>query len=182
MLISKNKVNLSAVDDYIKRKGYKLPDDFNQFLRKYNGGNTPNTTLKTSSVSTDVRLFYGVDNDMPNSLNKVQVIDKEGSIYLPIAEDSFGNVFVLDITQNTGVYFVDHEKGRKLEFVTESFDSFVKLCKSEPIKENSKKTPQEREAILIRKGKENNITEDLRKLWQEEYNKYKGMIQEEVVL
>lgn len=182
MLISKNIVNPTAIDDYVKRKGYGLPKDYELFLRKYNGGNTPNTSVKTLNVSTDVRLFYGVGNNMPYSLDKVQVIDKNGSVFLPVAEDSFGNIFVLDITQNTGVYFVDHEKNRELEFLTDSFKHFLKLCESEPIKEASKKTPKERENLLISNGKAANITEGLRRMWQDEYDKYKGMIQEEVIL
>ena len=182
MLISKNEVDPSEVENFAKSKGYKLPSDYEKFLQKYNGGNTPNTSLKTSNVSSDVRVFYGVGKDFAYSLYKVQVIDKNGSIYLPVAEDSFGNIFVIDISGNTGVFFVDHEKNRKLERVAESFVSFVKLCKSEPIKETSKKTPKEREEILISKGKGANITDGLRKMWKDEYEKYRGMIQEEVKL
>lgn len=182
MLISKNIVNPSEVDEFAKKRGYNLPSDLDKFLKKYNGGNTPNTSVKTSIVSSDVRAFYGVGMNLVCSLNNVQVIDKNGIIYLPIAVDSFGNTFVVDITSNTGVYFVDHEKNRELELVAESFKSFIKICKSEPIKEASKKTPKEREELLISKGKGSNITDGLRKMWQDEYDKYKGIIQEEVKL
>lgn len=180
MLIAKNTANPSSVDAFVKNKGYKLPSDYEEFLKKYNGGNTPNTSVKTSKVSSDVKAFYGVGTNLTYSLNEVQAIDKNGIIYLPVAVDSFGNVFVVDITDNSGVYFVDHEKNRELESVAESFKAFIKLCKSEPIKEASKRTPKEREELLISKGKGGNITDGLRKRWQEEYDKYKGMVQEEV--
>ena len=180
MLISKNVVNTSEVDEFAKKRGYNLPSDLDKFLKTYNGGNTPNTSVKTSNVSSDVRAFYGVGMDLVYSLNKVQVIDKNEIIYLPVAVDSFGNVFVVDITSNTGVFFVNHEKNRELEQVAESFKAFIQLCKSEPIKEFSRKTPKEREELLISKGKGANITDGLRKMWQDEYDKYKGMIQEEV--
>lgn len=180
MLISKNVVNASAVDEYEKKLGYELPSDLKDFLKKYNGGNTPNTSVRNSKVSSDVKAFYGVGLDLAYSLNKVQVIDENGIIYLTVAVDSFGNSFVIDISGNTGVFFMDHEMNRELVFVAESFKAFVKLCKSEPIKEASRKTPKEREELLLSKGKGANITDGLRKMWQDEYDKYKGMIQEEV--
>lgn len=182
MLIAKNEVNPSAVDDFTKNKGYKLPADFEKFLKKYNGGITPNTSVKTSNISSDVRAFYGVGKNLQYSLDTVQVFDKNGAVYLPIAVDSFGNFFAIDIIGNTGVFFIDHEKNRELEYITESFKSFIQLCKSELIREASKKSPQEREKLLISKGKGANITDGLRKMWQAEYEKYKGMIQEEVIL
>ena len=160
MLIAKNTANPSSVDAFVKNKGYKLPSDYEEFLKKYNGGNTPNTSVKTSKVSSDVKAFYGVGTNLTYSLNEVQAIDKNGI--------------------NSGVYFVDHEKNRELESVAESFKAFIKLCKSKPIKEASKRTPKEREELLISKGKGGNITDGLRKMWQEEYDKYKGMVQEEV--
>lgn len=182
MLISKNEVNPSAVDDFARNKGYTLPVDFEKFLKKYNGGITPNTSVKTLNISSDVRAFYGIGKNLQYSLDTVQSFDKNGTIYLPIAVDSFGNYFVIDITGNTGVFFIDHEKNRKLEYITGSFKDFVQLCKSELIKEIAKKSPKEREELLISKGKGANITEGLRKMWQVEYEKYKGMIREEVTL
>lgn len=182
MLILKNVANPSDVDKFVNEKGYKLPSDFEKFLKKYNGGNTPNTSVNSSNRSSDVRAFYGVGKDLAYSLDSIQVFDKGESIYLPVAIDSFGNIFVVDITGNTGVYFVDHEKNRELEYVAKSFKLFIQLCKSEPIKEASKKTPKEREELLISKGKASNITDGLKKMWQEEYEKYKGINQEEVIL
>lgn len=182
MLISKNAANPVALGDYEKRSGYKFPDDYARFLSKYNGGYTPNTTINTSGLSTDVKEFFGVGNDVSKSLEALQMIDKNGSIYLPVAEDSFGNIFVLDLTQNTGIYFVDHEKDGTMQLLTESFAAFIKLCKSEPIKESSKRTPKEREKLLVSRGKGGNISDGLRKAWQEEYDKFKNMIQEEVIL
>lgn len=181
MLISKNIVNSSAVDDFIKNSGCKLPDDYKFFLIKYNGGETPNTSLKTQNDSLDVRAFYGVGK-VPYSLDTVSTMDKNGNVYLPIAIDSFGNCFVIDTTGDTGVFFVDHEKNREMRCISNSFKSFVSLCKSEPIKESAKRSPEEREQLMIKKGKAKNITENLRKMWQNEYKKYSKMVQEEVVI
>lgn len=41
---------------------------------------------------------------------------------------------------------------------------------------------KEREAILLAKGRGNIITDDLRKMWQAEIDKYESIIQEEVLI
>ena len=66
--------------------------------------------------------------------------------------------------------------------VSDSFYGFIRATTSEKINEASKRTPEERERILVEKGKGNNITDGLRKMWQDEYNKFANMIQEEVIL
>ncbi len=181
MLISKNTGNPSALETFIKNKGYQLPEDYKSFLVKYNGGETPNTSLKAGKVSSDVRAFYGIGS-VPYSLDEAAAMDKDGKVLLPIAADSYGNLFMLDITKGTGVYFADHEKNREMEPVSDSFTSFIALCRSEPVKEASKRTPQEREKIMLEKGKGTNITDGLRKMWQDEYDKYSKMVQEEVIV
>lgn len=66
--------------------------------------------------------------------------------------------------------------------MAESLQDFFKFCKSEKIKEASKRSIKEREEILIANGRGDNITDGLRQLWQAEIDKYGNMIQEEVVL
>mgnify|MGYP000317392839 FL=1 len=50
------------------------------------------------------------------------------------------------------------------------------------ISDFAKSTVEEREARLIANGKEHNITDGLRNLWRREYEKYKDIFQEEVIL
>ena len=66
--------------------------------------------------------------------------------------------------------------------MAENLQEFIKCCKSEKIKEASKRSIKEREEILIANGRGDNITDGLRQLWQAEIDKYGNMIQEEVVL
>lgn len=181
MLIVKNGGSSSVVNDFIEKYGYKIPEDYVKFLRIYNGGETPNTSIKTPNVSTDIRAFLGL-GDVNYSLDNASVIDRNGIVYLPIAVDSFGNYFMLDVSCDLGVYFMDHEENGTLEGVADSFTKFLELCTSETIKENSKLSPKEREKIMIEKGKAANITEGLRKMWQEEYEKYSSLKQEEVMI
>ena len=66
--------------------------------------------------------------------------------------------------------------------LSDSFSQFLQKCKSKEINPRSRRTPEEREKELIEKGKSGNITDGLRKMWEQEYNKYKDMVQEEVSL
>ena len=181
MLIVKNGGSSSVVDEFIKKYEYKIPEDYVKFLMIYNGGETPNTSIKTKNVSTDIRAFFGLGN-VNYSLDNASVVDRNGNVYLPIAVDSFGNYFMLDVSCDLGVFFMNHEENKALEGVADSFIKFLELCTSEPIKENSKLSPKEREKIMIEKGKSANITEGLRKMWKEEYKKYSRLIQEEVII
>ena len=65
--------------------------------------------------------------------------------------------------------------------VSPNLKSFIKACKSEQISEASKRSIKEREDALIQKGRGNIITDELRKMWQAEIDKYADMKQEEVM-
>lgn len=90
-------------------------------------------------MSSDVKAFYGVGKNLEYSLDKVQVIDKNGNIYLPIAVDSFGNNFIVDIIGNTG-FFVDHEKNRELKPVAECLYLLFNYVKANQLKKHQKNT------------------------------------------
>ena len=159
---------------------FKLPNLYREFLKKYNGGETPNTSIKSNGVSSDVRAFYGLGDVKYNNIKTLEIneIDK---ILLTVAEDSFGNVFAIDLGEEK-IYFIDHEKENEISLVEESFSEFVSKCKSEEISEAVKRSPEEREQILIRNGKGANISDGLREMWKAEYEKYNNLCQEEVVL
>lgn len=161
--------------------GYELPFDYKKFLKKYNGGETPNTSIKSKEASTSLRFFYGL-GDVKNSFSKVTCIKVNSKTMLPIAEDTFGNVFAIGLEGDDKVYFVDHEKENGIILVGDTFLGFVNKCKSEEINPLSRRTPKEREEALIKCGKGGNITEGLRKMWQAEYEKYIKLCQEEVVI
>lgn len=161
----------------------RLPLLYKKFLYKYNGGYTPKTTFKTGKLSSDIRGFFGV-GDIELSVENIDM-DKwiENKVF-PIACDSFGNYIVIGLTgENTGkIYFCDHENGWKKELVSKDLISFLGCCKSEKISENARRSIKEREEALVAKGKGNNITDGLRKMWQEEIDKYSNIIQEEVLI
>ena len=75
------------------------------------------------------------------------------------------------------------EKGdNRLTFLAEDLKSFFSLCHSEVFDKNSIKSIDEREANMMARGMGDRITDDLRKLWQEEIDYLSKLNQEEVIL
>lgn len=169
------------IEDMEKKYGIILPVQYKAFLEKYNGGYTPKTKFKVGKVSSDVRGFFGIGN-VKLSLDNSEMLEWTEKKLFPIACDSFGNNFVISLNNDDfgKIYFCDHEKENKPELITESLKYFFSICKSEKISEASRKSIKEREEVLIAKGRGNIITDDLKKMWQTEIDKYKDMIQEEV--
>ena len=185
MLISKfsNYNAKEKVGDIERRYKIILPAEYKEFLCKYNGGYTPKTKFKSGRISSDVRGFFGV-GDVGLSLDNLRLEEWVEKSVFPIASDSFGNYIVIDLSNNGAgkIFFCDHEKGNEAEYIASDLKGFLKECKSERISEASRRSIKERENILIAKGRGDVITDDLRKIWRAEIDKYEGMVQEEVFL
>lgn len=183
MLIVKNSVeNISELlSSYESDQGMQFPSQLREFLIRYNGGATPNTSIKTELLSTDIKCLYGFAL-RKDSYNNINCIEKAGIRLLPFGKDSFGNEFAIEIGRAGKIYFLDHEKENKVILIFESFKDFVLTSVSKKISEASRRTPEEREQLLMEKGKGAHITDALRQMWKEEYDKYINMIQEEVEL
>lgn len=169
--------------DMEKRYEILLPTQYKIFMYKYNGGYTPKTKFKVGKISSDVRGFFGI-GDVKLSFDTIELEEWLEKNVFPIACDSFGNYIVVGLCNDDSgrVYFCDHEKGNKPEYITENLKDFVRCCKSEKISESSRRSIKEREDALIAKGRGNIITDELRKMWQAEIDKYGSMIQEEVLV
>lgn len=160
-----------------------LPAQYKNFLHKYNGGYTPDTKFKVGKISSDLRGFYGI-GDVKLSLDNVELGEWLEKNVFPVACDSFGNYIVIGLNNDDAgkIYFCDHEKGNKAEYITENLKKFIRCCKSEKISEDSRLSIKEREEALIARGRGSIITDDLRKMWQAEIDKYGSMVQEEVLI
>lgn len=171
------------VREFESRHGIGLDDEYRKFLVKYNGGDTPKTNVKSKEVSSDVRCLFGLcTEESIEDAMRSSVWQSEK--YIPIGKDSFGNYYAIGTSEpeKGNVFFCDHEKGFKMLKISDSFSRFLKKCKSEEISPRARRTPEEREKELIEKGKAGNITDGLRKIWEQEYLKYKDMVQEKVIL
>ena len=152
-----------------KRYNIALPDLYKKFLSKYNGGYTPKTKFKIG----DIKLGY----------DSIEIRKWIKENVLPIAMDSFGNYLAigLDNEEKGKIFFCDHEEGNKKRCIAKDLKEFFGECKSEKISETSRISIKEREQALIARGRGSMITDDLRKMWQAEIDKYQNMVQEEVV-
>ena len=83
-------------------------------------------------------------------------------------------------TIKTAADFYDHEEDHNLKELTDNLITFFKCCKSQKI--GYIPSIEEREQLLIKNGKEANITDSLRKAWQSEIELYGDMVQEKVII
>lgn len=185
MLISKfagENVN-DKVEEMEKQYNISLPNQYKDFLYRYNGGYTPKTKFKVGIISSDIRGFYGVGN-VKLSFDTIELREWIDKSFLPIATDSFGNYLVIGLeNDNNGrIFFCNHEAGNKAEYIAENLNEFFKYCKSEKISEASRLSIKEREDALIARGRGSIITDALRQMWQAEIDKYENMTQEDVVI
>ncbi|MBR4557907.1 MAG: SMI1/KNR4 family protein [Clostridiales bacterium] len=171
------------VSEFENRHGIELDEEYRCFLIKYNGGDTPNTHVGIRGCSTDLRYLFGINTEM-NIEDYLQITASENKQYLPVGTDCFGNYFVIGLSDdNKGkIYFCDHEKGFSVKQIADSFKMFLSKCKSKEINPHARQTVEEREARLIANGRGAVITDGLREMWKNEYEKYKDMVQEELIL
>lgn len=183
MLIAKfsNSNIEDKIADIEKRHEIILPIQYKKFLYKYNGGYTPETSFEIRKIESDLRYFFGI-GDVDLSIDEIELEPWLERNYFPIACDSFGNFIVIGLKnwKSGKIYFCDHEKGYKAEYLARSLQNFFKCCESEEISDASRRSIKEREDALIANGRGAFITDGLRQMWQAEIDKYQNMIQEEV--
>lgn len=184
MLISKFKT--SDISEKVRELEEKcsciFPEQYRHFLEKYNGGYTPETSFKSKERS-DLYGFYGVA-DAELNFASFEIEEWLPKKVIPIARDSFGNYIVIGINDERygKIFFSDHELNWKLTNIAPDFKTFIKICKSKKIDTTELMTIEEREAMLIANGHAENITDSLKRAWQEEIDEYKNINQERVIL
>ena len=184
MLISKyGNGSTGLVSEFESRLGIELDEEYRAFLVNYNGGETPETHVGIRGCSTDLRCLFGINTEIDIE-DYLQIPPCENKQYLPVGTDYFGNYFVIGLSDdNKGkIFFCDHEKGFAVKQIADSFKLFLGKCKSEKIDPRAKIPPEEREASMIAEGRADVISDALREIWRNEYEKYKNMVQEKVVL
>ena len=185
MLISK--FDVGRVSDEISKienqYSITIPEQYKNFLLRYNGGYTPKTKFKAKGISSDIKGFYGI-GAVSLSVNQEVLSSWVSQKLFPIACDSFGNYIFISLADDEygHIFFCDHEKGMKLSLIAKDFTSFVRVCKSDKIPEAALRSIEERKAALIERGRGHIITPALIEMWQTELNKYGNMQQEEVVI
>ncbi len=188
MLIAKYLNPNSDIEKMIKQfeeeNKISLPIQYRAFLKKYNGGYTPKTSLKIKSFFSDIIEFYGV-GDAKSRIE--DIIDLKVFLeknWLPIATTCYGDYIAIGLKgEDEGkIYFFDYQRGYRKKFLTDDLKQLLGYCKSGEINPYVYRTIEEREADLIARGKGANITEQLKKAWQDEIDRFKDMVREEVII
>ena len=181
MLISKyGNRSISQVEEFENKFGIKLNESYRSFLIKYNGGETPDTNWN-GKCRSNIRFFYGID--LQNECDILKALESEiaqnllEKKYLPIAENSFGDCFCINL-EDEKIYFSYHDR-EQIILIAESFAEFVSKIKSKKI--GHIRTIEERTQLLLEK-RGRKPTEVQLKGWQEEIDIYSKIHQEEVIL
>ena len=186
MLISKNKVIKNASKILEEDLKIKLPEDYSNFLDKYNGGATYNSEVKIGRNWEDVSGFNGVgevnENYSFESMKSMGVLDdyiERG--FLPLSHNMLGDYYCLSLkTEDYGsIYLLYHDLLEKKKKLFSSFTEFINNIKSEEI--GHIKTMEEREKTAIENGFGDEV-EMLRPIWKEEIEYFSNLVQEEVIL
>jgi len=162
-----------------------FPNQYREFLLKYNGGATPKTEFKIGKINSDFTGFYGF-NDDNNFDFQFYVRTKTLGMYLedrviPIGSNVSGDTIVLGIAQdNYGqVYFFYHDRPKKYIRLADDVREFISKCKSDTI--GSVPTMEEREKTARENGYDDLIP-DLMPIWEEEINKFSNIHQELIIM
>ncbi|MBK8492221.1 MAG: SMI1/KNR4 family protein [Saprospirales bacterium] len=101
------KLSAEKLKQFEKSNSFQLPEDYKQFLLKYNGGTPLKPYLKEKD--TNISCFFGLA-DEPDWFSLTNVIeDLAGRIpgsFIPIADDSFGKLILKSLAlENYGEIF-----------------------------------------------------------------------------
>ena len=183
MLISKyGKGSEKLVKKFEEKFNVKFESEYREFLIKYNGGETPDTTFIKGKRKETVRYLFGIKTS-ESIERQLEYNDFREKGWIPIGEDVWGNYFAIGFLEEDfgQIYFCDHERGFRKTKIAGSFKDFISKCESKLV-DVARLHPKECEKRMIENGLADHIDKILRKHWKEQYKHYKKMVQEEVVL
>ncbi|MDF7670698.1 SMI1/KNR4 family protein [Orbaceae bacterium ESL0721] len=165
--------------------GIKIPDAYSDFLKKYNGGYTPKTSFDINGESSDIRYFYGFEEqdeycDFSQLMQDDSFTSAIENGYLPIAEDSCDNSIVIGTSElNYGkISFYDHEIDT-YNYLCPDFKDFISQIESQ---EYVPLSIEERIQELKECNSKIQVDDGLVKLWQEEIDELANLKQKKVEL
>lgn len=118
-----------------------LPEEYHAFLRKYNGGETPETTFCLAGISSDLRGFFGLGISVEAFALERRFDHDALSAFVskglfPIGKNVFGDLlFIRTSGRKPGeILFRYHDQGKKPKKLANSFQDFTAQCISKPLK------------------------------------------------
>jgi hypothetical protein len=127
----------AQVEKFEELIGAKLPSDYRDWLLEFNGGRPSPKRMEFvehgTSTGSDVHWIYGIGSPDWADVNDSYVTFKRRIPHacLPIARDSGGNQYLLDLIAG-GIWFWNHEEGTEspedrsnMSFCANSFTDFL---------------------------------------------------------
>lgn len=175
----------SAINELEQKLQIVFPQDYKQFLIKYNGGWTPNTLVYFSEFDFGLNSLYGLA-EAKRGANISHLMDSgvssiQEEFYQSLSEgmftigDWFGAKYYIGVIPNSEYYgktFYMNEERLSYCYVADSFTDFVYLAKTPDFYVG---TVEENTQRIIARGWENDINEDIIEMWEERYEKYKDL-------
>jgi hypothetical protein len=118
-----SKVTQKEIEDFENKYNIKIPFNYNNFLKKYNGGEINPAAFKVPKdnvVESEIRFLYSIGDNVPDYNNieyNLDVIFKDliDEGFLPIGYDGFGCQLLIGLSKEKigKIYYYDLEaKGR----------------------------------------------------------------------
>lgn len=130
----------SVIQDFERINGVQLPQQYREFLLKYNGGYPKPyyfTISKEQGIGM-VNIFYGIGEMYDNLDKKIDIFDDIFDAgFIPIADDSGGNQICLGLTEMHfgNVYFWIHDEDPEdmdnMYFLAKDFLGFLEKLHDE---------------------------------------------------
>lgn len=185
MLISKSEHPISEDDlsNYENTHGISFPQEYRNFLLKYNGGETPKTNFRLSGVSSDLASFYELwDDGKGMELHEIEFLVPAflKDYMFPIASNAFGdNIFICVGGQEYGkIFFCYHDRSKRYIKLADNFLAFIQKCKSKKL--GHCYTIEERIALRKEAGHFEPPSKIALSEWQKEIDHFNRIHQEQV--
>lgn len=123
--------SINIIESVEHRLQVTLPEDYKQFVLKYDGGYpSPNHFKVDGKVEIFNNLISLDENEYDNIYEILEDLqDRLSAQLIPFAEDGFGNLLCFDYSADKNIVFWDHEKNyddfKEIIFVCSSFSNLI---------------------------------------------------------
>jgi SMI1/KNR4 family protein len=124
-------ISIDIIESVENRLQINLPDDYKQFVLKYDGGYPNPNHFKVGEKEEIFNNLISLDENEYDNIYEIleDLQDRIGDQLIPFAEDGFGNLLCFDYSADKNIVFWDHEKNyddfKESTFVCSSFSSLI---------------------------------------------------------
>ena len=123
--------SIDIIESVEHRLQITLPEDYKQFVLKYDGGYPNPNHFKVGGKLEIFNNLISLDENEDNNIYEIleDLQDRIGAQLIPFAEDGFGNLLCFDYSADKSIVFWNHEKNyddfKEATFVCSSFSSLI---------------------------------------------------------